>query len=270
VQAGVNQLSEKVDLLLARLRIAAAADKRTQRNARIFGVLTILLIVAFVGACDLLVDGVAPLALPYKLLAMSALIVLVVLVARRWHRYRRQDLDDRKLQTVQKVLGILRADIPRDSAVALTVDLRGYKVGGTEAGRKGAVTLYRHAWLTLTVPLADGNTITLEVTDRVKRKVKRKKSREQCRSAVDLGLRLDKRYGDAADAVRRLRRLPVPKSLGLVTVTDGPKTDGRARRLSARFATPVTLSDSQLVAGDALLAAVRWAYVGLTPTGRSA
>jgi hypothetical protein len=263
MQAGVNQLNEKVDLLLARLRFAAAADRKAQRLARIFGVLTIVMIVGVIGACNVLADGVV--GLPLKLVVIGVMIALVGVVARVWLRYRRLDLDDRKLQTVQRVLGILRADIPKDAPVALTVDLRGYKAGGKEVGRKGPVTLYRHAWLDLTVPLADGNTITLEVTDRVKRKTKRKKSREQCRSDVDLGLRLDKRYGDASEAVRRLRGLVVPKPLGMVTVQSGRVTDGRARRLSASFSTPVSLSDAQLVGGDALLAAVRWAYAGLTP-----
>jgi hypothetical protein len=267
VKPGVNQLNEKVDLLLARLRLASAADRKAQRWARIFLGLTIVMIVASIGACNLLVDAAG---LPLRLVAIGVMIVLVAVVARAWLRYRRLDLDDRKLQTVQKVLGILRADIPKDAPVALTVDLRGYKAGGKEVGRKGPVTLYRHPWLDLTVPLADGNTITLEVTDRVKRKAKRKKTREQCRSDVDLGLRLDKRYGDASEAVGRLRRLVVPKSLGMVTVQAGRATDGRARRLSASFSTPVSVSVAQLVGGDALLAAVRWAYAGLAAAPRGA
>lgn len=267
MQPGVNQLNEKVDLLLARLRFAAAADRKAQRWARIFGGLTIVLIVAFIGACNVLADGVG---LPLKLVAIGAMIVLVAVVARAWRRYRRRDLDDRKLQTVQKVLGILRADIPKDAPVALMVDLRGYKAGGKEVGRKGPVTLYRHPWLDLTVPLADGNTITLEVIDRVKRKAKRKKTSEQCRCDVDLELRLDKRYGDASEAVRRLRGLVVPTPLGMVTVQTGRVIDGRARRLSASFSTPVSLSAAQLVGGDALLAAVRWAYAGLAPARQGA
>jgi len=267
MHAGVNQLNEKVDLLLARLRLAAAADRKAQRWARIFGVLTIVMIVGVIGACNVLADAVG---LPLKLVALGALIILVAVGTRAWRRYRRLDLDDRKLQTVQKVLGILRADISKDAPVALMVDLRGYKAGGKEVGRKGQVTLYRHAWLDLTVPLADGNTITLEVTDRVKRKAKRKKTREQCRCEVDLGLRLDKRYGDASKVVRRLQRLVVPKPLGMVTVRAGRVTDGRTRRLSASFSTPVSLSEAQLVDGDALLAAVRWAYTGLAAAPRGA
>lgn len=270
MQAGVNQLNEKVDLLLARLRFAAAADRKAQRWARIFGVLTIVMIVGVIGACNVLGGGVVGVGLPLRRVVIGVMIVLVAVVAGAWLRYRRRDLDDRKLQTVQKVLGILRADIPKDAPVALMVDLRGYKVGGKEVGRKGPVTLYRHLWLDLTVPLADGNTITFEVTDRVKRKAKRKKTREQCRSDVDLGLRLDKRYGDASEAVRRLQRLVVPKPLGMVTVQVGRVTHGHARRLSASFSTPVSLSDTQLVGGDALLAAVRWAYAGLTPAPRGA
>lgn len=267
MQPGVNQLNEKVDLLLTRLRFAAAADRKAQRWARIFLVLTIVLIVASIGACNVLSEGVGR---PLKLVAIGAMIVLVAVVARAWLRYRRLDLDDRKLHAVQKVLGILRADIPKDAPVALMVDLRGYKAGGKEVGRKGQATLYRHPWLDLTVTLADGNTITIEVVDRVKRKVKRKKTREQCRSDVDLGLRLDKRYGDASEAARRLQRLGVPKPLGMVTVRAGRVTDGRARRLSASFSTPVSLSEAQLVGGDALLAAVRWAYTGLAAAPRGA
>lgn len=266
MKPGVNTLNENVDLLLARLRIAAAADKRGERRTRIFGVLTIVLIVAFVGACDLIVDTIQ-VAWPFKALAITLLIVLVLLVARRWVVSRSQDLDDRKLQTTQKVLGILRADIPKDALVALTVDLRGYRTGGEVVKQKGSVTLYRHAWLTLSVPLADGNTISLGITDRVKRKTKRKRSREQYRSDVDLALRMDKRYGDAADVVHRLRQLPAPKPLRVVTVAAGKTVDGRARRFSARLSTQVPLSESEVLRGDAVLGVVRWAYAGLVARG---
>ena len=264
MQAGVNQLNEKVDLLLARLRLAAVADKRVERRRRVFGVLTIVVILASVGACNLIVD-VLPLSFPFKMLALAGLVALIVLVARWWVVARRQDLDDRKLNTVGKALSILRADIPRDVPVGLTVDLRGYKAGGTIAGRKGNVTLYRHQWLTLSVPLADGNTITLAITDRVKRKAKRKRTAEQFRTDVDLGLRLNKRYDDAAEIVRRLRRVAAPKPFGAMTVSEGRKTDGRQKRLWARLSTPLAVNSSGLVGGDGLLAAVRWTYAGLAP-----
>lgn len=265
MEAGVNRFSENVDLLLARLRIAAVADKKTERRIRILLVLTIVTVIAAIGACNNTFFSETPsLPRPVGVAVLSVLTVAAVILGRWWSRSRLLDLDDRKLQTLQKLLGILRADIPKQATIIVAVDFRDYKTAGATR-RKGAVTVYRDAWLDLAVPLADGNVLTLAVTDRVKRKAKRKRTAEQFRTDVDLGLRLNKRYDDAAEIVRRLRRVAAPKPFGAMTVSEGRKTDGRQKRLWARLSTPLAVNSSGLVGGDGLLAAVRWTYAGLAP-----
>jgi hypothetical protein len=269
VPPGVHRLREGADRLLARFGAAAVEDKAAERMARVFKVITVVCAVAtVVGFFVLGETDLDPLVTWIVELALAALAVLSGL---RWRACARLDLDDRKLQTIQRVLGILRADIPRDAPVSLTVDLRPYDRGGHVVVKQGPSTKYRHAWLELTATLADGTIVTLGLTDRVKRKVKRRGAREQWRSDLDLGLRPARRYGPVSEAARRMRERPVPPPLRLVTLREGPGDPRQARRLWARLRTPVTPSvPAQLAGGDTLLAILRWAYGGLASPRRSA
>jgi hypothetical protein len=228
VQPVVQRLRDKPDRLLTILGIASVEDKATQQKASRIGMWAGLCVLATIGSFvgTILTGG---LLLPVTLGFLALTIVLIV----RYKRRKRLDLDDRKLDTALKLLRILRADIPKDASVALTLDPRMYSDGGTVVSRKGSITKYRHPWLELTAPLADGNVVTLGLTDRVKRKdkTKRKKSihLEWWRSDLDVTLKLAKRYGDASSAAQRLRARAAPPTLKLVTVAEQGARAGRAR-----------------------------------------
>jgi len=277
VQPRVQRLKDRPERLLTLLGVAAVEDKATQRTGRQFAWLWR----ACGGAAAVSVFGTILLSagpLFYVALAVTLVfLILAIVFILRWRGKVQLDLDDRKLDTALKLLRILRADIPKGAAVALTLDPRMYKDGGTVVARTGSITKYRHPWLELSAPLADGNVVTLGLTDRVKRKdkVKRKRSvhLEWWRSDLDIGLRLAKRYGDASDAALRLRDRAAPPPLRVVTVTEQrtrARRTGRAGRLWARLRTPVRPPAAEsdpagLANGDTLLAALRWAYGSLAP-----
>jgi hypothetical protein len=198
----------------------------------------------------------------------AALIVPVGLAGRRWRYYERYDLDDRKIVTARKVLRILRADIPRDALVSLTVDFRVHTRGARQE-RNGPVTKYEHAWLALETPLADGNVVRLGVTEYVKRKVKRRATREQWQTYVEVGLRLAKLYGPATEVQTHMRQRPAPAPFQLLRIRNG-SAGGRENRLSAELCTRVAPNRGQLIGGDELLAVLRWAYAGLAEARRGA
>src|SRR5215470_4419253 len=76
VQADVNQLSEKIDLLVTRLRLAGAADKQIEGRLRTFRALTIVAAVLFVGACNVIVHDVVSIQESYQLPTLGALLVI--------------------------------------------------------------------------------------------------------------------------------------------------------------------------------------------------
>ncbi|MBI2362359.1 MAG: hypothetical protein HYV15_03125, partial [Elusimicrobia bacterium] len=86
---------------------------------------------------------------------------------------KRHDLDDAKLAALKRFLEVAGTDMPKDAPLAVEVDFRGYKDGGTVVGKEGGwfssikTYRFRHDWLSLSGSFADGNRFRLVVTDRV-------------------------------------------------------------------------------------------------------
>jgi hypothetical protein len=255
--------------VLARLERAAASDKTAERlKSRWtgFGCAGIGLLVAGIFAGN----AWAPLFL----LVLLGLVLAVVGFVKA-ARHARFDLDDRKLAAARRLLALLRADIPAEWPVALEVDFRPYdKTEPLEksGGRFGPKAFrYEQRWLQLRANLADGTAVVATLTDRVSRKAKPKRKRtkvsERYVTLASLGLRLDKRYGDAGAVASRLAGTSPDPSWRVRFCR------GRGRVLKATLSTPpgrrvrnrgTTESGMDAVGNaDTLLRSLRWIYAGL-------
>ncbi|HTO11580.1 MAG TPA: hypothetical protein VMQ51_08405 [Candidatus Binatia bacterium] len=264
---GVVRLAARADALLSRFSVAWVEDKAVERRARRCtwaAVACALLTVVSMGAFGALV------------IAVPAAVLLMVLAVLAF-RYHRLDIEDRKLQAVMRVLTVLRADVPREQRVALTVDLRRYGAG--ERVKNGRVTRYQHRWLELVTTLADGNTITLEASDRVKEKRKRKRTRTLASSDVRIAVRFAKRYrpiGPIADALRG--HAPGTGRPGPFTPGAEDRGPQAERQLQASYRTRPAEGTAAgagphgwdgLATGDTLLSAVRHVYAGIARARRA-
>lgn len=254
---GVVKLQEPADAIVSRFTVAWVEDKAIERTLRrlavIMAVLIALAVAGFIGA----IAREAPRLL---LITLAALVGLTV-VGRRRAAYKRLDIDDRKLGTVLRVLKILRADIPRAERVTLAVDLRNYDAA---AKNPPAVATFTDDWFRLTARLADGNVVTLALTDRIKRKVKRKSTRFGCRSRIRVAVRLAKANRPAAAIVTALKGRGFPGlRVGLVSA------DAESR-VAADFRTDRLPDPAKLPAGDEVLRALAWMYGGIAAARRRA
>lgn len=220
---------------------------------------------------------------PMLFVGSGLLLLGVVAGGVYWYIHQRHDLDDRKVATVLRLLRVLRADVPATQKLLVHIDHRSYRKGGTllEKSNAGGVRFFRyeHPWLGLRARLADGSTVALAITDRVRRKEKPKrkytKVAEHTVSRVTVAVRLARRYGDAAVVAERLRGRALGERFELRQVV------GRGRVVKATFVTPVAASFTNrsgtqtsgveaLGSGDTLLLALRWIYGGLAAVPRAA
>ncbi len=190
------------------------------------------------------------------------------------------DLDDRKLETVVKLLRMLNADTPQESEVTVDIDFRSYKKGGEKLKDEKPAPwqqqlAYEHSWLGLRGVLMDGNRYDLRVTDlaAVKKKTKRKytKVKERIRSRLDIALRL--KSADPAQVAAHLEQSARPASLVLRSARH------RGRRLTCSLMTPEytwfkgrgdavrdavrETGPEHRVSGDHILKALLWIYDGV-------
>lgn len=265
------QIAEPVESLLGRLAGLAVYDRGVERRRRLCGWLTIACapVIMFFLIDDGLADGTRVAGI------LAALAVGVALFV-RWRVYRRRDLDNRKIASMQRLLRVLGADIRRDEPVHVTLDLRPYTVV-PPLSKEGRISRYRQRWLLLAVRLADDNVLRLAVSDRIKRKQKRKRVVEKGLSTIALSLRLAERYRPIAPIAAALRADVPPGGLLLSQrqVTSGaregaPHPQGAATlrvglRTLATTRAPIALAD-----GDALLRAIRWAYTAIAAARRAA
>jgi hypothetical protein len=255
---GVVKLREPADAIVSRFTVAWVHDKvieRTMRRLRWAGLASVVIAAGSVVATIVLERP------PLLLIAATALAIAIAL-GLRWKAYDRLDIDDRKLRTVLRVLRILRADIPRAERVALTVDLRDYDA----PGRTPAGSHFTDDWFRLTTRLADGNVVTLSLTDRIKRKIKRKgRVRIAAHTRLRVALRLAKPYRPAATLAAALRHRSARDGLILAGIT-APA----ANRLVAAWRSPRLPFLAALPAGDALLGALAAVYAGLAAARRPA
>jgi len=282
VDPGVYQLSETTDAALGRLAVLTVYDRGIERRRRLCGWLTVPCVPAllFFLANDSLDDWT-------RLLGLAATLGLGILLFVRWRVYRRRDLDNRKIATLQRLLRVLRADICRDERVALAVDLRPY-TAVPPLLKQGAVSRYRHRWLLLAVRLADDNVLRLSVSDRIKRKRKRKRTAERGSSAIALTVRLAKRYRPIEPIAAALGAGRAPVGLQVrqrqVTGGAGPPPGAAGRRgatvqtatgggpvVRVGFRTANAGGTAMILAdGDMLLHVLRWTYSAIAAGRRSA
>lgn len=287
--SGVQKLDQRVEPLLARLRLAALTDRTVERRARVHLALTavtgVVAAICLFVACNIALEARKAVerqnATWLGVVGGSALAASIGFGLRR-RAWKRLDLDNRKLRALLRVLAILRADIAFRERVSVIADLRDTQQGGALVSREsvGASTVsrYRHPWLTLSARLADGNTVALTVVDHLKVKQKRR-TRYVCTTDVELSIRLDKRYrGAVAPLVNLLdrrnppsaapvraappaegQRRPERESFTLTGVRAAP--NGSAIKLALK--TPRWHDPSRLPDGDVLLGVLRWFYGSL-------
>ena len=265
---GVVRLDARAEALISRFSVAWVEDKAIERKVKRSVGLAI--------ACLLVILIVMGLFKAPAVGGLAGLLMVFFVVSA--YRYHRLDMEDRKLQAVMRVLKVLRADIAREQRVALTVDLRPFTAG--QRVKNGRVTRYQHRWLELTTTLADGNTISLDVTDRIKQKSKRKRTRTLAHSKVRIGVRFAKRYrpiGPIADALRG--HAPGAGSPGPFSPGGGDRSPDAERRLEASYRTrrveaaaPAAGPGSWdgLATADTLLSTVRHVYRGIAAARRTA
>lgn len=255
---GVVKLREPAGAIVSRFTAAWVEDKAVERRARRFGWIAAAL--GVIAVASVVTMGLLHAALHLAVAAVA--VVLAVVMAVRWRAYGRLDIDDRKLQTVLRVLKILSADIPRTERVSLSVDLRDYDA----TPKPGPVAVFTDAWFRLTTRLADGNVVTLMLTDRIKRKAKRKgRVRLGARSQIRVAVRLAKQYRPAAAIASRLRAGDRGGGLRLAGAT-APSDN----RLVVAFESPKVQLLRHLPAGDATLRALASVYGGIAAARRPA
>jgi hypothetical protein len=267
VTPGIVKLDTRAEALLTRFSAAWVHDKAVERNAKRYTWLAVACVI--VAIVSMGVFGAPVIGVP-----AGVLLVVFAILAFRYHRL---DIEDRKLQTVMRVLKMLRADIPRDQRVSLTVDLRPFTAGARE--KKGNVTRYQHRWLELTTTLADGNTITLGVIDRVKQKSKRRGTRTLAHSDVRIAVRFAKRYrpiGPIADALRG--HAPGAGRPGRFQPGARDRSPEAERHLQASYRTRPLVGSAPagaprgwdgLATADTLLSTVSHVYLGIARARRA-
>jgi hypothetical protein len=256
---GVAKLRDSADTIVSRFTVAWVEDKALERKKRQL----VWIMVGLGAAAFISIVTIAFFHAALHLAVAAAAVGLAVATGFRWRAYRRLDIDDRKLQTVLRVLKILRADIPRTERVHLSVDLRDYEA---TASKPGPIAVFTDAWFRLTTRLADGNVVTLMLTDRIKRKTKRKgRLRFGARSQIRVAVRLAKQYRPAASIASRLQARPQRDGLPLAGITAPSES-----RLVVAFRSPKVQLLRHLPGGDAVLQALASVYGGIASARRPA
>lgn len=279
MQVDAYQLRSKMLPLLRRFEAAQAGDDEAEKRIRKLGCTAGLLgLGGFLGifVAAWAADQGWGFVFVFPVAAILAAIVYGVKAA----RHMKYDLDDRRLEAVVRLLRMLRADTPSSAEVQLGVDFRDYQKGGSLEGQGsegGSRTArYRQEWLSLEGVLADGTQYRIAAIDAVSRKERRKrkytKVKERIVGTVQLQLRLKSaKYGDAASVAAALQqsRPRPPLQVRSVRATGNrvaaSLVTGPYVKINARRSTP-TSGEENLIDGEALLAAMLWAYDGI---GRS-
>jgi hypothetical protein len=255
------QLEGTTETLLAQVQAMKASDDSAERASAWWkGGCGLSVLVAFFSLWFLEAVGI------WGLTVTVAAVGFGIFAARRMIHHDQLDLEDRKVETLQKLLSLLRADVPAVQPVKVDVDFRDY----VKAGEQRAPGSWSHTWLRTTTALADGTALALTLAEDVKRKERRKrkytKIKERIVGEAAIDLRLGRQYGDAAAAADRLRALAPPPGFVAASVRgSGRRLHASLRaapagRLTARSGPTVT---GKLPDADTLLVALRWAYRSL-------
>jgi hypothetical protein len=279
MKVDLYQMSGPFEQLLKRFEEAHESDKWAEGKASLFGwlgwgaiaSLILCFVVAVYGEMFGLFFGAA----------FFAVVAVVMFVVRS--RYKKFDLDDRKLAAVTQFLKIVSSDTGKDSPLKVIIDFRDYRTGGEllNQNKEGGglfsygVTIYKyaHRWFKIGGALLDGNRYEPEVTDRVTRKEKPKrkytKVKERVASVLTLKLHFrEDRYGNPQSVATALQQLQPPSGLGIKAL------NARGKNLSVVLAAPemvtvrgrygTDLTQPGLeVTGNTLLQVMLWAYDGI-------
>jgi hypothetical protein len=259
------RLKGTADVLLRQLEAADRSDNEAEKRATRFGCSGALGLVLGAVSIPLFAINVPELLVASPVLIAAGIVCLVIRA-----RAKKFDLDDRKLEAATRLLRVLRADIPANEVVELAVDFRDYQAGGKLLNKEGGwfsvkkVYDYEHDWLALSARLADGNVVSLEVVDEIKRKVKSKRKRTIVNERVwsDVSLTIKLREGDAPSVRARLDGNPPGLAIKRL-VGEGPHF--RASFTSGQPAGAKTTANGQPAGADALLGALLWVYGGISP-----
>ena len=270
------EFHEVPDALVTRAAAIHASDKHAEKKTSQWGC-GCLLAGAFLVASVIMMDDARGDEKTTLWVGIAALVAFCVLALVKLVGHQKRDLDDRKVATLQKLVKVLRADLPADRPVRLRVDFRSYVDGGTKVSESGGRTgptssAYAHEWLRVRGALADGTVADLALSEDIKRKEKPKRKRnkvkERITGEVTVSLRLGRQYGDAAAAAERLRSVQPPPGC----TVSGVKGAGRRLHASLRTNTYMKLSsrrvnreEGKLPDADVLLQALRWTYRGISP-----
>ena len=197
-------------------------------------------------------------------IALLALITVTVVLFRR-------DMDDRKIAMAWELLKMLGPETKRKGTASLTIDFRGYHKSKD----------YAVQWLEMGLPLLDGSTLTLRITQRVvrKKKPKRKytKITDKVREILTVETRLPSNRAVSPRAVDLVRATlpklgdwmrPVKfqlKPRGLLVVVStraGRRVYGKYGWTSGTLATTLLTPASVILILQAVVRAGRYAEVG--------
>lgn len=273
-----QRLEDRPHLLLRRIEQAAREDTAAEASKKKNGIAGC----AFFAGAFLGLFLTGPLSdrldssWPF-LVNLGLAVTAIVFWVRTW-RASREDLDNRKLDSVRKLLQMLHVDMTSEKKALLEVDFRGYgKVGPvTKGGWTGGERRlsFVQPWLKLDATLADGSRLRVGVVDAVGRKERKKrkytKIKERFTTKVAVVVRVTERQGEAEALAKAFTERQPPRGLRLRGAA------GRAGRLVVSFAgDPVVRvgrstfgTDSAvegITAGDELIGAVAWVYAGLAP-----
>lgn len=188
--------------LLEALAKVEARDNRAETMAPIMtGVGVIALIAAF------FVGAIAE-SLPA---AVVLIIVGIFALVAAW-AYGTEDVSDRQLATICTVLSTFASELRGNRPVSLLADFTG--LDKTPATKDGPRKIYRHAWLRLELPLADGTMARVQATSSLKRKsrAKRKYTKHKDQLSEELTVHLIPPKGKTLST---MQAVPRPKLAGL-------------------------------------------------------
>ncbi len=187
------------------LEALAKLEARDNRAETMAPIMTGVGIIAFIAA--FVVGFMAQNVSAGIVLAIVGIFGLVAAWA-----YRTEDVSDRQLAAICTVLSTFAPELRGNRPVSLLADFTGLEK--TPATKDGARKIYRHAWLRLELPLADGTMARVQATSSLKRKsrAKRKYTKHKDQVSEELTVHLIPPKGKTLSAQQKV---PRPKLAGL-------------------------------------------------------
>jgi hypothetical protein len=167
-------------VIVSELEKLFASDKVVERKIKIYtGSLIISIILTIIGF----------ILIPVIIIGIIALIISIVQLV----RYRKQNIEDRKLLTGLKLAQILGIDLKKNSPLDISISFDNYLEHGKPLRGNKSLGKYLVTWLQAHGRLADSTVFDLKVHQKVSRKERRKrkytKVKEVFNEIVSLNLR---------------------------------------------------------------------------------